>query len=115
MKRGDLEKTEKEVIASREHAALKVGRRRSTLKPDVPLVRSFGRSSEHMFRAYALNCKPGTQTLVWRTAVAFDEAANKHSGIAFIGGGCGRTQLCSGSKDELACPDSHPADLISTL
>lgn len=36
MKRGDLEKTEKEVIASREHAALKVGRRRSTLKPDVP-------------------------------------------------------------------------------
>lgn len=35
MKQGDLEKTEKEVIASREHA-LKVGRRRSTLKPDVP-------------------------------------------------------------------------------
>lgn len=117
MKRGDLEKTEKEVIASREHAALKVGRRRSTLKPDVPLVRSFGRSSEHMFRAYAVNiyCKPGTQTLVWRTAVVFDEAANKDGGIAFIGGVCGRTQLCSGSKDELACPDSHPADLISTL
>lgn len=105
MKRGDLEKTEKEVIASREHAALKVGRRRSALKPDVPLVRSFGRSSEHMFRAYAVNiyCKPGTQTLVWRTAVAFDEAANKHGGIAFIGGVCGRFQGRAGLSRQSPC------------